>query len=273
MREPGAPDFRYVRARRALLDVLEALGNHRNAVVLVGAQAVYLNVGEARQALSSFTTDADLALNPELLASEPALQEVLTSAGFERRGQPGLWFDANGVEVDLLVPASISGHGRRGVDLGKGHERTAAMRVVGLEAALVDNSQREVKALDPADPRAFVISVAGPAALVVSKLHKIADRSEGTAQRLQNKDASDLFLLLQGTQTQDLSRPLLRMSRDDRIAPVVDTALTYLETLFTTNNGQGLRLLRDAIRGLEDEETTVQSCMALARDLLSAMGR
>ena len=37
----------YVLARRVLLDVLAALGEHRDAVVLVRAQAVYLHTGQA----------------------------------------------------------------------------------------------------------------------------------------------------------------------------------------------------------------------------------
>jgi hypothetical protein len=37
---PGEPDPEYVAARRVLLDALEALGGHRRAVVLVGAQAL-----------------------------------------------------------------------------------------------------------------------------------------------------------------------------------------------------------------------------------------
>lgn len=43
---PGERDPEYVDARRILLDALEALGSHRKAVVLVGAQAIYLRVGE-----------------------------------------------------------------------------------------------------------------------------------------------------------------------------------------------------------------------------------
>ncbi len=38
----GEPDPLYVVARRVLLDALDALGPHREACVLVGAQAVYL---------------------------------------------------------------------------------------------------------------------------------------------------------------------------------------------------------------------------------------
>ena len=40
---PGEPDPLYVRARRALLDAADALEAHLDAVVLVGAQAVYLH--------------------------------------------------------------------------------------------------------------------------------------------------------------------------------------------------------------------------------------
>lgn len=54
----------YVRARRVLLDALAALGAQRNAVILVGAQAIYLQVGEADLAVAVMTTDAELALDP-----------------------------------------------------------------------------------------------------------------------------------------------------------------------------------------------------------------
>src|SRR5579884_3998852 len=162
MNEPGAPDPRYVRARRGLLAALQALGPHRKAVILVGAQAFYLHVGEAQEALSSFTIDADLALDPAELPNEPALQAALTAAGFRRESQPGLWYTPDDIEVDLLVPASIAGPGRRGVDLGQHHDRTAAMRAAGLEAALIDNAPQQIAALDPADRRAFAILVAGP---------------------------------------------------------------------------------------------------------------
>lgn len=180
MNRPGGPDPVYVRARRALLDALHALGPHRKAAILVGAQAVYLHAGEAWEPLSSFTIDADLALNPANLPDEPALHEALTGAGFRRKDQPGLWFTPDDVEVDLLVPASLAGIGRHGVDLGPYHERTAAMRAAGLEAALVDNAPHRINALDPDDHRSFVLAVAGPAALLIAKLHKIGERVDRT---------------------------------------------------------------------------------------------
>jgi hypothetical protein len=42
-----------VKARSALLDALEALNEQRNAVVVVGAQAIYLRSGQAHGAGSA----------------------------------------------------------------------------------------------------------------------------------------------------------------------------------------------------------------------------
>jgi len=75
-------DELYVLARRVLLDALEALGTHRDAIVLVGAQAVYLRVGEADLAVAPYTTDGDLAIDPALLGTSPRLERALMGAGF-----------------------------------------------------------------------------------------------------------------------------------------------------------------------------------------------
>ena len=56
---PGGPDPLYVRARTALLDALDALAPHRDAVVLVGAQALYLYTDDADFSVPAHTTDAD----------------------------------------------------------------------------------------------------------------------------------------------------------------------------------------------------------------------
>jgi hypothetical protein len=82
---PGAkaPEPEYIAARRVLLDAFEALGAHRKAVVLVGAQAIYLQVGEGDLAVSPYTTDGDLAIDPRELEDEPELASTLKSAGFE----------------------------------------------------------------------------------------------------------------------------------------------------------------------------------------------
>ena len=128
-------DELYVMARRALIDALDALGPHRDAIVLVGAQAVYLRVGEADLAVAPFTTDGDLVIDPAALAEIPPLEQALMDAGFhpETRSSVGVWITKRTtsqqvdteVAVDLLVPASVS---RAPVAVQRGSPDTTRMR-------------------------------------------------------------------------------------------------------------------------------------------------
>src|SRR3954453_6119012 len=77
---PGEPDLEYVAARRALLDALEALAEHRDSIIVVGAQAVYLRTGAAKLTVAEFTTDADLAIDPTTLRPDPRLDAALVSS-------------------------------------------------------------------------------------------------------------------------------------------------------------------------------------------------
>ena len=195
-------DELYVIARRVLLDALEALGPHRNATILVGAQAIYLHTGDAELAVAEYTTDADLALDPDLLDEIPPLEQALLDAGFLHMGKRGVgvWKthrhdqDSNEVEVqvDLLVPSAVSpGKGRRAARL-PGHDDLAARKVEGLEGVLVDQSEMVIGSLTPAtDSRRIAAKVAGPGALLVAKLFKISER-KGT-ERSNDKDALDVL--------------------------------------------------------------------------------
>ena len=79
-----------------MLDALEALAEHRNAIVLVGAQAVYLRT-EPLPGYQPYTTDADLTVDPNLLAARPGLEKVMRGAGFRLKDEnsghpePGIW--------------------------------------------------------------------------------------------------------------------------------------------------------------------------------------
>lgn len=75
-------DARYVAARRVLLDALTALAPHGDAVILAGAQAIYLHTGTAELAIAPYTTDGDLVLNPRRLGDAPELEAGMTAAGF-----------------------------------------------------------------------------------------------------------------------------------------------------------------------------------------------
>ena len=100
----GGPDPLYVRARTALLDAADALADQLDAVVLVGAQAIYLHTGDADFATAEYTTDADFCVAPAQLRARPLLTTLLAARGFSLTEHPGAWMSPDGIPVDLMVP-------------------------------------------------------------------------------------------------------------------------------------------------------------------------
>lgn len=258
----------YVLARRALLDALDALGPQREAVVLCGAQAIYLHVGEADFAVAPYTTDADIGLRVEGLLSEPALGAAMRTAGFSTTDQPGTWVNADGVAVDLLVPESLGGPGRRGARLGPPHGSQAARKVRGLEAIVVDFTPQVIASFEEGvDKRAFEISVAGPAALLVSKLHKIGERVNAGGRRLDDKDALDIYRLLRSVHPHEMRTGLGRLRLDPLAGSVTEEALVFLGRDFGKPDAAGVLMTARGLAGVEDPDTTAASCVALVEEL------
>lgn len=267
---PGGPEPEYVIARRVLLDALTALRAHLDALVIVGAQAVYLHVGEGDLAVAPYTTDGDLAVEPRLLADRPDVAETMTSAGFRPDPkQPGVWTSSSGVSIDLMVPEALAGPGRRGADLGL-HGRLAARRARGLEAALVDRSSMTVASLEESDSRTFDIRVTGPGALLVAKLHKIADPS-ADGRRRSDKDALDILRLLRGVTTLALAASVRGLLADERSSEVTSEALEHLGRLFGSAVAEGSQMAARSAELLENPAEIAASCTALAGDLLTAL--
>jgi hypothetical protein len=268
---PGALDEAYIRARRVLLDALEALADHRDAVILVGAQAIYLHVGEGDLNLAHFTTDGDLALNRDTLTDDPTIMVLMESAGFRLDGSNvGSWVGPDGILIDLMVPAIQGGPGRRGARLGP-HGNTVARKAKGLEAALVDHAFMMVSALDPADDREVTVAVAGPTALLVAKLHKLYERKTDS-NRLHNKDALDVYRLLQEIPTESFAENMRVLLRDGRSREVTELGLLYLRELFGAPDALGSRMAGAAVESLDDPGRIAASCAYLTEDLLTAIG-
>ena len=274
-------DELYVLARGVLLDALDALGPHRDAVIVAGAHAVYMRVGEADLAVAPHTTDGDLAINPATLGETPPLEQAFTHAGFLPRGGDsiGVWIarrptkanPATEVAIDLLAPASISpGKGRRAARL-PGHDARSVRIVRGLEGVVVDSDIMNVVALDPSDDRMFDIRVAGSAALLVAKVHKIRDRS-GTARSI-DKDALDVLRLLRGTTTDDLAGRMHRLLSNDNARPVAEEALGLLRSQFAHRAGEGIEMATRAVGALGSPAEIAASCEVLTGDLLRATSR
>lgn len=261
------PDPVFVAARRVLLDAFDALDTHRKAVVLVGAQAIYLHVGDGDLAVAPFTTDGDLAIDPRHLDDEPALANVLEAAGFELAQRPGTWTMSK-VQIDLMVPGSLGGSGRRGARLGA-HGNDVARKTPGLEAAVVDHVLVRVAALDPTDTRAFDINVASLAALLVAKLHKIYERRDDPARR-QDKDALDVLRLLRFADTGYLAARLVTLAAHPISRDVTLRARGYMDRLFSDRNSVGSQMAVRACVGLDDEVAIAVSCELLAGRVLEA---
>jgi hypothetical protein len=104
----------YIAARRVLLDCLELFESQLDALVLVGAHAVYLQTPEFDPGPPALTTDGDLAINPELLMESPDLGAILETSNFRRHSSPGTWISPDGVHIDLMVPDRVNRPGVSG---------------------------------------------------------------------------------------------------------------------------------------------------------------
>lgn len=181
----------YIVARRVLLDALVALQEHRDGVILIGAQAVYVHAADAHLGVAAYTSDGDLALDPVNLGQHPLIEAAMVSAGFSLnlRNDPGRWLKQQtvgstptNIMVDLLVPEGLSEGGRRSARIPP-HDPRAFLRVSGIEAAIVDNRVFTLASLEPqADSRTVEVRVAGVAALLLSKAIKIRQRLSDSAR-------------------------------------------------------------------------------------------
>lgn len=261
-------------ARGALLDALEALSVHLDSVIVIGAQAIYLHTGDAPVALAEATKDSDLALDVRTLTGRPLLEDIMRAAGFHldvQSGQPGAWLNAQGIPVDLMVPEALAGRaGRRGARIAP-HSKNAARRAVGLEAAVVDHVPMEVRALAAGDDRIYSTNVAGPAALLVAKLHKLGERQE-TPGRLIDKDAHDVYRLFVAAPTDKLAVRLRHLRSDELAGPVTEQALVFLAELFAAGaDAPGSMMAGRAEEGVGEPLTVSASVAILAEDLLAAV--
>ncbi|MBE0418013.1 MAG: hypothetical protein IBX63_09640 [Coriobacteriia bacterium] len=283
----GVHSEEYIVARRALLDAFDALERQRQALVLVGAQAIYLHTGSADLAVAEYTTDGDVVIDPRLLGDEPEIAAAMRTANFwldERHGRQlvGVWASAREiggvpatVTVDLLVPEAFGGSGRRAARIPP-HERSAMLKVHGLEAALVDHSEMEIAALEDGDDRRVTVKVAGPAALLISKIIKVSERvrdgvlQRGRADRVKPKDALDVLRIMRAIPGDRLAAAIVRLSGDEVAGGVTREAVASLPALFATVESTGSLLAAEAAAP-EPPDVIAASCAALCAELMGAL--
>jgi hypothetical protein len=270
---------------------MEALDRHRTAVVLVGAQAIYLQAGEAdlELAVAPYTTDADLSINPHRLGSDPRIAEAMTAAGFVLKVkvgggiEPGTWLAAAKVDgepvsvpVDLLVPEVLAPRrGRRDARLPD-HGTNATRWTPGLEATIFDNVQMPIASLEPdVDPRSTTINVAGPGALLVAKAHKLAERlrdeQRDKPHRVKPKDAGDVIRLMRSPAPPSVvGTRLAELSLIEECGSSVKEGVAHLQRLFGGSRTRGVDLAVEAMAGALPEEFLRELAPAYMAELLAA---
>jgi hypothetical protein len=192
-----------------------------------------------------------------------------------KANQVGIWecdrsVNETVVTIDLLVPDSLGGAGARGARL-EGHDYKAARKVRGLEGCLIDKAQMPIASLDLADSRVFDVWIAGPAALIVTKCYKLAERIQESPRRVKPKDAYDVLRLLRGVSMDRLVDGFRSMAADAMAQESASVGAEHLRSLFGRPGLRGSELAAQAADGLEDSVTVRQSCSALAMELIGRL--
>jgi hypothetical protein len=129
------------------------------------------------------------------------------------------------------------------------HGKRVARRVLGLEAALVDHSSLTIRALSPDDQRSIQAEVAGPAALLVAKVHKLHERIESQrSTRIDDKDAADVLRIMQTTDPAAIAGTLATLTCDPIACKPTNAALIYLPELFGAHGRSGITMAQRALR-------------------------
>lgn len=264
-----------VAARRVLLDAVQALDEQRNAIVLVGAQAVYLRSRDAMFSVAAYTSDGDLALDPGRLAGEPRI-ELLMSARFTLSDQPGMWTrqvhigDLQvGINVDLLVPATFGGGGKRAARIPP-HARNAARKVPGLEPATVDNDVMALASLEPTvdtlrgEGRRCRGAAGGQGVQIGDRLaHPVPGREA-------DKDAGDVIRLMATSDAAAVAARFSDLLVHPTVGHVTAVGLTKLRRQFQAAQTDGTRMAVAALAGAKPGQDTIR---ALAAAYISALPR
>ncbi len=128
-----------------------------------------------------------------------------------------------------------------------------------------------IRSLETTDDREVVAFVAGPAALLVAKLHKLGECREQPSRFL-DKDAYDVYRLLVAIVTVDLARSLGRLLDESLSAPATRWALGYLAELFAIGpDGLGSRMTGRAESFVGDPDTVARAVSILAADLIAVV--
>jgi hypothetical protein len=164
-----------------------------------------------------------------------------------------------------MVPSK----GRRSAQIPP-HSPLAARKVAGLEAAVIDNRELWVEALGEDDRRRIKVKVASPAALAVSKAHKLGERQTEPG-RLIDKDAHDLYRLLVAVETAEMVEGFLLLLADPRSAEVAEQALVFMTDLFAAPDSIGSLMAGRVEEGVGEPENVADATAPMGNSKIAPL--
>lgn len=240
-------EIEVITSRRALIDVITGLADHREALTVLGGHAVIeVTQGLPAAPPDDTTRDGDLGVIPQLLADDPQLTVRMQELGYEtaRPERPGVWSPivqrSRSIHmrdsVDLIAPMSLardrfdSKRDIRAARVGP-HGKHAVSATRGTELAVLDREWRTLRSFD--DGPSVETYIAGPAALLCAKAYKLHDRLDPTelrrnSERLRPKDFADVFRLILTISPDEAALAYLKGVEDARIGAAVQLGAEYL---------------------------------------------
>jgi len=255
-------------SRRLLIHTIQALGPFKDAVTVIGAHAVHVWVEKAwGPTMMEATRDGDIVLNPVFVTDNPKLIDLMASVGVvpALENRPGIYGFVEEARldwqqrttVDLIVPETYAGPGRRAARIAG--QRHAASRAVGLELAVWDRALMTLTTVDEL-PESVDTYVAGPAALLTAKAHKVHERlADAVAHpdRLKPKDSGDVALLMMVSDPEEVARLMVDAANaHPEIRTVVADASTWLSDMYGETTAIPRQHAVDSL-GTRFDETTI----------------
>lgn len=119
----------------------------------------------------------------------------------------------------------------------------------------------------------MTVEVAGVAALLVAKSHKIRDRiASGRSDRLSDKDAADVYRIMQTTRPVTVAQTVRTLVQDPMSADVTVEALDIMRDLFARRAGAGVTMAQRALQLAVDPDEIATLCVTFTEVLLAPRG-
>lgn len=120
--------------------------------------------------------------------------------------------------------------------------------------------------------RAAQIRVAGAAALLIAKTHKLGDRIEaGRRDRLSDKDAADVVRLIQDSSPIEVATKLKLLIEHPSAGEPTEMMLDVFRPLFGSRGGTGIAMAVEAMRGAMPADRIRAICLAFSDALYESI--